>query len=473
MGKSSVILGLFLVLLTVFAALPPGKAWAQATEDGGNVVLVDKNGDVCPGEGYSQRVVGCIKAGVLKAAEKFLGAFYGTVKAVIYAAITLAVVFFGLQLLMGSYDKPAKEMFILLLKIGAVFSFTADFNQIFQMILDMMDGFLKIVQSSTIINNTELNCAGKAQIWSQIDCVIDRVIGITPQVTVKSGIVGVLFALLFSGAVGFILFFIGMAFLLMLLSTIAQAIFIFIMAYIALSFMVILAPLIVPMVLFNVTRGIFDRWVQMIGGFALQPVFLFAYLAMMLTAFDVMVLTGNTSLYRTMAGDAALAKNFSIADYFEENNLYTKEMKMSVVLDILGDEESKPVGKQETGLFGEVGKLRESVLGTITDALGKALDIGLPFMKVDFDKMAQVRGMTTKQLMPKLFISFATAALMAYVMYSMLSVVATLGHEVTGGIAETINLGQFSDGKKGSIFGSAGNAASSATKSMLKKATGG
>jgi type IV secretion system protein VirB6 len=60
----------------------------------------------------------------------------------------------------------------------------------------------------------------------------------------------------------------------------------FIMTLIVITILIFLSPIFVPFVLFEFTKGIFDKWLKTILGYMIYPGLMFAFLALMMATID-------------------------------------------------------------------------------------------------------------------------------------------------------------------------------------------
>lgn len=72
----------------------------------------------------------------------------------------------------------------------------------------------------------------------------------------------------------------------MMMMVILWICYVFILSLVALSVIIILSPLFIPMVLFQHTKGYFDGWIRELITYSLYPVMLFAFLSFMFIACD-------------------------------------------------------------------------------------------------------------------------------------------------------------------------------------------
>ena len=435
MPRNSLFAILFLLLAGLFIAWP-GISHADVPAS---------NELVCPGyEGLSGKIVNCVRDTVIKAANAFLVQAVKFFRPIIIFSILISMTIFGMLIVTGQLRSPLRDTFVLLFKIIGVLVATQYFTEIFVGAIDISKDALTIVSQATA-QSTTLSCGGDAtDIWKRVDCAVEKIIGIgfSQNVVLTSGIIGMITTILFSASWGIFIALLAIAIVLLLVLTIAEAIYIYLNAFIALACMAMMAPLIIPMVLFTYTRGMFDRWLKMSLGFILQPMFLFAYLSLMLTAFDTTVLFGKNSLYTAITNRPA-TQNSAIGKYFlkEDQDLYIDAAYYPLCVDTDPTKLTpSDVITDPTKTYGVVGNY---VSKTGTQALcdfSSSLGIGFDYTAIDVKKWSQLHGLTEKQLFKKILVAFALAALVAYVMHSTLGYIPMMGTEVAGGLLDGVNL---------------------------------
>lgn len=272
----------------------------------------------------------------------------------------------------GKQTAPVKDASVMLIKVGAVVLFTNNFGGLFEAFLDMMEYMLTAV-TTYVTWSPSYTCVGAGSvpssydIWLRVDCAIDSLIGgIFSPWMIALGITGFLMAALFSQAVGLFIGLIGFLIIGQLLWAIIRGVYIFLSAYIAFALMVIISPLFIPLILFQATKGYFEKWLRITMGFMLQPVFLFTYLAMLMAAFDVVVYTGSNSLYRTLAGSEALQPDFRIGLWAYSNGIYGETSQSSEGVNV-DPNKTKALEMQETNI---------AIMGTGDDAVVSSMGSG-------------------------------------------------------------------------------------------------
>lgn len=297
-------------------------------------------GAVCPGFGLTRRIVPCIKENIIEAVYYFLVPFSQYMANFVAAACTLAVVLWGALMAAGKATAPVRDLAVTCMKIGAVVMFTSNFAGAFGLFLDAIEDMLGYVASFAGYN-TNWNCPmfsdpASLYIWDRVDCALETLVGgVFSTFTLSGGIVGFLITCLFSSYVGFFIAILGFYLIMQFLFAVARAMYIFISAYIAFSIMVLISPIFIPLVLFQASKSYFEKWLRLTTGFMLQPIFLFAYLAMLLIAFDEVVYTGQYSLWRIIAPSYLVDDpNFSLGDFLLYSGVYAADSKSSSAIKI-------------------------------------------------------------------------------------------------------------------------------------------
>ncbi|MDX2082548.1 MAG: type IV secretion system protein [Rickettsiales bacterium] len=138
------------------------------------------------------------------------------------------------------------------------------------------------------------------RIWDILDCKLGRAIGYGVGLTVPNLAIMV-FAGIFTGGAGVIFFIATFAFAFFLFAVAIRALHIFLLSVMSIIILFYVSPIMITLAMFNKTKGIFDKWWKNILSFALQPMILFAYLGILLTMFDNIIM-GDV----TFVGDGKL-----------------------------------------------------------------------------------------------------------------------------------------------------------------------
>ncbi len=131
------------------------------------------------------------------------------------------------------------------------------------------------------------------RIWDTLDCKIARALGYGIEVSVPNLVMMILGGFLTGGA-GIVFLLATFAFAFFLIALVIRALHIFVLSIMSIIILFYISPIMFTLFLFNKTKGMFEKWWKNIMGFALQPMILFAYLGIVLTFFDT-VLIGDAT----------------------------------------------------------------------------------------------------------------------------------------------------------------------------------
>ncbi len=326
--------------------------------------------------GLTHRIAVCIRTTIDNGAALYFGRVTSFFERATMAAITLAVLIYGVMLSFGMVEKVGRDTFVLLFKVSAVVFLVANSPLIFRTTINIMDGMALAVTrfippSGTVdadsssdfarVHCLQLvsreagrggNPAPAAAPWLGVDCLLDTIVGIriptceggedpgdnacnapptfdaifynerldnaNPDETNRGlarGLVNFFTSNLQSSVVGLVLGVIGIVFVFGMLMLVIRAFFTYIAAYMGIALLVIVSPLIIPLILFKETKQYFDKWVKLMISFALQPVIMLVLIIFTITAVDLAVFSGRYSIMYRIAGEASRADNFDLNDY--------------------------------------------------------------------------------------------------------------------------------------------------------------
>ncbi|MDE3015609.1 MAG: type IV secretion system protein [Pseudomonadota bacterium] len=441
---------------------PPAFAYSFTSP-----TTIGSDGTVCPGSGLTVRMVSCIKETVLYAIGNdgsdggpvgFLLPFSNYLAATDAVACTLAIALWGLLVVSGKQHALSRDGFVLMLKIGAVVLVTSNFSGWFNMLLDIEDSLLGVVSTyavnfSNLANNGACPANGgdpSLAIWNTVDCAIQTLIGgIFDPTTLMLGVGGFFFACLLSSALGMFIALLGAYLIGSFLMIIARALYIFISAYIGIAVMFIMLPLILPMILFSVTKPYFDKWFRLTLTFIVQPLFLFAYLSMLVAAFDTVIYTGPNSLYRAIAGSNVDSPDFELGGWLLNDGAYSDDEIGGVGIEINPTQVQNMLGIDvpvNQGALGSVGEVANAQALDWQDGIFHALGIGdngvsdarfvepnLPTTVVDWSFLASMAGApdTTTYVIGVLLALFM-AVVTCYILLQLLDFIPYIGAGIAG-----------------------------------------
>jgi type IV secretory pathway VirB6-like protein len=166
------------------------------------------------------------------------------------------------------------------------------------------------------------------RIWDTLDCKIARALGFGPEVSVPNLIFMILGGLL-TGGFGIVFVVASFALAFFMISLTIRALHIFLLSITSIIILMYVSPIAITAALFNKTKNIFDGWWKQMLGFTLQPMILFAYLGILITLFDKVIIgddvrftgDGKQNPKQMICNDAA--KNTSIICIFKISDIKT------------------------------------------------------------------------------------------------------------------------------------------------------
>jgi type IV secretory pathway VirB6-like protein len=245
-------------------------------------------------------------------------------KIIINIVLVISITLFGFKLLSGNIDlENRKDFLIYLIKIAIVVYFvngnawkTVFFDGIYNGSNEISRIFFKLqtnnerdscnfgyqyrlsgkdaattggvttpaVLPGTLINSTAIYPQGKEylMIWDTLDCKIMKYMNYKPGSN-STVVFSLIVAAFFTGGIGVVVSFSVLIIAFTLISATIRAMHIFISSAFAIIIYVFISPIIIPLVLFEKTKSIFDAWLTHLISFSLSPIVLFAYLSIFIT----------------------------------------------------------------------------------------------------------------------------------------------------------------------------------------------
>ncbi len=251
---------------------------ASANEDGLKIVARVFSATVCTIETIMREVFYELWIQISECIQEPLG-----------AAIVLYIMVVGIMFAIGMTQMTLKEVSTNVFKILLVWLFAtnADFgiDIMYEFYMAVLNDGIDIVTSGAGVNllcelPDPLPADYKFSIMHNLDCLANRIFAtnqsnesgrlltmITGLFTMSSTIPGG--ALLGGGMVSIAV---------MTFFVFARTVLTYLIAIVGLTFYLMLAPIFISMALFKSTNHMFEKWLQQVVSFALQPVFIFAYL---------------------------------------------------------------------------------------------------------------------------------------------------------------------------------------------------
>lgn len=260
----------------------------------------------CPPEGtvgLTEHVVECFRGSLIPAAVELCETIYNAVAAAISAMVILSIAILGFKISAGMSRQVGGEVATLAIKIGGVAFFAAEFSNWIPRIFEVMDGLLEIVTAVLLQAMVLDGCPDSENLWTRVDCVMGAYFGFGLLTGLFSGIMGLVIGMGTSATdLGGLAFVGGISAGMSFFFSVARAVYGYLVAHVAITFLCAVSPLFVPMILLEGTKQYFNKWLQAIFSYMLQPVFLFGFVALSITAVDRAVFTGEASMSSTLFG---------------------------------------------------------------------------------------------------------------------------------------------------------------------------
>lgn len=293
-------------------------------------------------------VVGCVKDMLLKIfmgsptgenvsnTNTFFKKVQDRMKQIVMAALTLYVSLIGIKIMTAGQPPTRAEGVMYFVKFALVFWFATgdawyrvEDNQavgLYPAILDISEELSSIFLEAqnkndplstcrhqlnsgvNILANNDINVGGvpngiatagypgliKTTVWDLVDC---KVVNYLSFGTCNYTLSGMMSAWLFSGLIfkNPTLAICCFIYTFMVMITVFKFAHIFILSIFTITILVFLSPLFLCFALFEPTKGMFQKWMQMILGYMLYPALLFAFVSLMFATFDA-VFYGNLNI---------------------------------------------------------------------------------------------------------------------------------------------------------------------------------
>ena len=256
--------------------------------------------------------------------KSFFATLQDNLHTAIKIALTLSITFYGVTTLLGVGTIKKSELILYIIKMGLVLYFATStawqdhfFNGLYNTSSELSQMVFKIDVSSnseqrdgcqfgnmtTTDGSTIVNSAYRAYpegkeylaLWDTLDCKIARYLGFGPEVS-AANIAMLFLSGIFTGAYGLYFSLAIMFFGFFFLVTTIRALHIFLSSATSIIIMVYVSPMVIPTVMFKKTANIFKSWATQLVGLCLQPLILFAYIAIFITIMDK-VLIGSATFH--------------------------------------------------------------------------------------------------------------------------------------------------------------------------------
>ena len=294
-------------------------ALAQASNEVGNFgcsggratgTLYNASGGSCPTTLKFNNIFSFLVCNIEHLAANLLGHMFcglaETAVPAVEAAITLAVIFFGMAFTMGVIPATARDFQLFLVKIAFVWIFATQAEYMigvgYRFLVEGSREAIGIVLGGLMERtadgaNTQ---ATGADIYRLFDGFIGTAleyatanVGVDFDDPAKNPCANAVFAVIASMMIVFPpLFYVAIIIIVGIIFTFVRAVFGYMYALVGLAFLVTLSPLFLSFYLFRQTLPFFNKYVGYLASFTLQMVFVFTFLAVIATV-DIRHVTGS------------------------------------------------------------------------------------------------------------------------------------------------------------------------------------
>jgi type IV secretory pathway VirB6-like protein len=383
-----------------------------------------------------------------------------TYKTIVVSMYTLAVVLLGIRIATGNMQNMKHDIFLLAFKIAGVVWFMLNAELVYNSLIQILIDFGNIMSdaASSLNHNGFCNTSLSSQngLWDRLDCIFAHIFDFAGAATTVGGIAAIVFMLIWTFGTGIVIFFMAFFLIINLFFAAARCIHMYLMAVLGLSFIFCFGYIFVPLILFKGTINYFKKWLEMCFGYILLPIIVTGYMGMMLVAVDVVVFSGNFSIYHAIAPNV----DATGAEFTDAMDHHVDAFK-SFFFIAFNNNSGNSVTPINTGLTGGKGA---TVNGPSSTPPAASSNVGLNMTGLNIDYMAYCAGkcghgipisgvppgtpctpapgpneatsycsaMQIGQYVVDILVSFAVATLLMWIMYSLLSYIPTLAGDMVG-----------------------------------------
>lgn len=246
-----------------------------------------------------------------------------TLQTIVKLILTLSIMLYGMNVLTGKNDvRQSKDILVYVVKIALVLYFatgnawqgmffdgvygaSSEFSRmVFKIQTNSNEAFRDGCQFGDLTDKNGITTAaaigrdyppgkGYLAMWDTLDCKLARYLGFGPEVS-AANIASLILAGFLTGPIGIYFAISLMFFGFFFIAATIRALHIFLSSCVSIIIFVFVSPIVIPTLLFEKTKNIFSGWLTNLIGFCLQPMLLFAYIAIFITIFDKAVIGSAT-----------------------------------------------------------------------------------------------------------------------------------------------------------------------------------
>ncbi len=413
----------------------------------------------------TEAIVDCISYTVREAFTIFITTLYPKISAIVGACVTLAVVIFGTLVASGMIEKSSRDTFVTLFKVACVTYFvqTSTVLWLYDASQGTMDELTGIVWTFGETAGADELCVdtgggGSAgTIWDSVDCALDVIIGLKGVqdggaaagtgdtrteggAGIGRGLIAFFMMNMANPGFGFFIGLMGLYIIWSFLMALIKAIHTYLASILAISFMFLLSPLFISVLLFKKTRQYFDKWCRMIGSFILQPVILFAFLSLFMTALDYVLVSGERSLLNAACGTQCAERKMTPNRFLENSNAIESKGLHEEIVPTKSYQYTTNLNAEQQGLVRPLVREGSATTPATTGDKG-AIQIGSSYDAVQYEALANaLGGGDAEEKAKEIMLATVLVVLTMFVFLSFLNYIPILATDITGGVFEVPNL---------------------------------
>ncbi len=297
--------------------------------------------------------------------------------------------------------------------------------------------------------------------WFRADCILNVIVGLDAQKSLANGLLAFFFSAAVTGGLMIGVAIVGFYMSFNIIMGLLKATKAYILCVTALTLLAIVGGIFIPLMLFKNTFGYYKKWAQNVLGVIVQPMIMFAFLNVMISAFDNSLYSGPYSVMRTIAGNAVdtigsvtpnnnsivpnISFGFNLNKYMTDKKLYIPYKKGAVV-DASPDILQAGVQSRDAGQVGSIVTPQQSEADRASKDAGRdSRDFlsGLPFDKINIAEMANIRqpaveasgvAGSTKEtdFLMEIAGAFALAWLTSYIFVAAMELIPQMSQRLSG-----------------------------------------
>jgi type IV secretory pathway VirB6-like protein len=232
---------------------------------------------LCNIEQLSSNILGHMYCGMVKELEP-----------AVWAVCSLAVIFFAISFMFGLTPATGREAIVFLLKIVFVTAFSTNAEVLVEYGYTFLIGGIKEGVEIVLTGMNTVDAKQGTDAFKLLDKFMYQLFQYaTDQVsaaTRQEGCKNAIFAVIATMAIAFpMLAYLALMLIARVVMTFIRAAMGYVYAIVGITFLLILAPIFVPLYLFKQTRHFTEKWIGFMASYVIQMVLLFAFLAFVLS----------------------------------------------------------------------------------------------------------------------------------------------------------------------------------------------